>query len=583
MKGLHHFRLLFLLFVVLATSACGGGGGGGGDSGGSSGPGFSISTNTINFSATSPSSNVQPVVITGTVTGEISGTLFVIINVSGQAVDSVSQLAIDGVTNTGTATVFPPSAASLGEGNYSGTITITVCLNDPGCNSGQLNGSPQMIDINYTIGPAASIDVVMPGTVTSDSSGMVIIRGEGFLANNPVDQVAFGANSATSFTVISDTEIHAEYPVLAADSYPVNLSKVSGPVSFTAQLYVVDSISFSNGALSYPNTPQQTLGIVYEAKQQALFVAASYFDGFNFNTASRQGNQILRYQFSNGAFVSMASVTVPLLQDITLTPNGNTLLALTDTEVIEINPVNLAILSTTTRTGQFISNQYMKNIVMTNDGNALITTGLAGSGSTPILQYSLQNPAINSANLGILYNGTTTASADGSRAVLIEGSLSPAQPIVTYNSSTNMATNESATFNQVQCINSGLGTCIEPAVNDDGTLTGLIGGALDVLLYDQDFNLLGSMPGSYGAAIFSKDSSMLYAYGADSQIHTFDLTQTPVAGEYAESGTGTSLMGNPGNIYNFASETNVIRMTSTPDGNTLFIAGENLIAIQAAP
>lgn len=585
MIRLLHIRLLVLLFVTFAINACGGGGGGGdsGGSGGGGGASFSLSTNTINFTATSPSVMVPPVVITGTVSGQLSGTLYILINVSGQAVSSVSSIVIDQATQTGTASVYPQSANSLGEGSYSSTITVTACLNDPTCNTGQLSGSPRVVDVTYTVGPAASVDVVMPGTVTSGSSGSVIIRGAGFLANNAVNQVAFGANSATSFTVISDTEIRADYPALTAGSYPINLSKINGPVQFTAQLDVVDSVVFTNGILSYPVTPQQTLDIVYDAKQQALFVAASYFDGFNFNTTSRVGNQILRYQFANGAFVSLSTVTIQFLQDIALTPDGNKLLAVTDTQVIEINSATLGILATTTRTGQFISNEYMKNIQFMNDGKALITTGFAGSGSTPILQYTLASPAINTTNLGYMYNGTVKGSADGSRAVIIEGLLSPAQPIVTYSASTGLVTDNLATFNQAQCINSGMGKCIEPAVNEDGTRTALIGAALDVVLYDQDFNMLGYMPGSYGAAVFSKDSSKLYAYGGDGQIHTFDLTQTPVAGIYAETGTGTSLMGNPGSIYNYISPTDVIRMTSTPDGNTLFIAGENLIAIQTAP
>jgi len=580
MFRLIHVRLLVLLLAVFAINACGGGGGG---SSSTSGASFSLSTNTINFTAASPSATVPPVAITGTVTGQVSGTLYILIVVSGQAVSSVSSIVIDQALQTGTATVYPQSANALGEGSYSSTITVTACLNDPTCTTGQLVGSPRVINVTYTVGPAASLDVVMPGTVTSGSSGKVIIRGKGFLASNPVNQITFGTNSATNFTVISDTEIHADYPALTAGSYSINLSNINGPVQFTAQLDVIDSVAFTNGTLSYPVTPQQTLDVVYDARQQALFVAASYFDGINFNMTSRVGNQILRYQFANGAFVSLSTVTIPFMQDIALTPDGNKLLAVTDTQVIEINPTTLAILATTTRTGQFISSQYMKNIQMMNDGNALITTGYAGSGSTPILQYSLASQAINTTSVSFMYNGTANGSADGSRAVIIEGSLSPAQPIVTYNASTGIFTDQPATFNQAQCINSGMGTCIEPAVNEDGTRTALIGGALDVVLYDQDLNMLGYMPGSYGAAIFSKDSSKLYAYGADGLIHTFDLTQTPVAGVYAETGTGTSLMGNPGNIYNFASRNDVIRMTSTPDGTTLFIAGANLVAIQTAP
>lgn len=578
----------FVSLCAMLLISCGGGGGGSAPSGGSSAPGgsstsFSLSTNTIDFNAVTPSSSVSTVQVTGTVSGQLSGTLYILVTVSGQGVSSLSSVTINQAAQSGTFTVYPESAATLGEGSYSGSISITACLNDPTCKTGQLTGSPQVIKVNYTVGPPSTADVVMPGTVASGNSGNVIIRGKGFQNNGAVNQVSFGANPAASFTVISDTEIHASYPALTAGSYSINLSNSSGSVPSTVKLAVVDSHSFTDTTLSYPVTPQQTLGIVYDAKQQALFVAASYFDGTYYSSASRAGNQILRYQFSNGSFVSLSTKTIPLLQDITLSPDSDTLLAVTDTQVIELNPADLSILKTTTRTGSFISSQYMKNIVMMNDGNALITTGYVGSGSTPVLQYSLKSQTINTIDSSLTYNGTATTSRDGARAVIIEGSLSPPQPIQTYNASSGLLKDEASTFNQVQCINSGMGSCLEPAVNGDGTNTALIGSALDVVLYDQNFGLLGFMTGSYGAAIFSKDKKTLYAYGSDSKIHTFDLTQTPVAGEYAETGTGTSLAGNPGPIYNFAAEKDVIRMTSTPDGKTLFIAGKNLIAIQTVP
>lgn len=94
------------LAVMLLLSACGGGGGGGGSQ---VTPTFSVGTSSLKFSAAGPSSTTPAgQSVNATVTGTLSGTLYILVQVSGMAVANVSQFAVSG--NTGSATV------SLGTG-----------------------------------------------------------------------------------------------------------------------------------------------------------------------------------------------------------------------------------------------------------------------------------------------------------------------------------------------------------------------------------------------------------------------------------------------------------------------------------
>jgi len=88
-------------------------------------------------------------------------------------------------------------------------------------------------------------------------------------------------------------------------------------------------------------------------------------------------NQILRYQFANGSFSALTTKVIPLLQDIVLSPDGTQVIAITDTAVIHLDPTTLAEIRRTAAT--LGTSTYLKDLVVTNDGNALITTALSAA------------------------------------------------------------------------------------------------------------------------------------------------------------------------------------------------------------
>src|SRR5207245_3340972 len=98
----------------LSIIATGGGGGGGG----SGGPTFSLSTNTLTFSAANQNAATPASqTITATVSGGGSGTLYIIITPIGPAVSSITNVVIT-PPSSGHATVNPAFPASMGLGTF---------------------------------------------------------------------------------------------------------------------------------------------------------------------------------------------------------------------------------------------------------------------------------------------------------------------------------------------------------------------------------------------------------------------------------------------------------------------------------
>ncbi|MHB1142641.1 MAG: FG-GAP-like repeat-containing protein [Sulfuricaulis sp.] len=154
------FRCASIAFCLVLAACSGGGGGGGGESGdgnGSNSGTMSLSTNVLTFTAHNTNSAPPSQVITAIITGVTSETLYVVVVATGPAVASISSLDfINDTTVQGT--IDPESPDVLGPGVHTSTITVYACTTDPDCSAEQLAGSPQTINVTYTItGVVASV------------------------------------------------------------------------------------------------------------------------------------------------------------------------------------------------------------------------------------------------------------------------------------------------------------------------------------------------------------------------------------------------------------------------------------------
>ena len=95
------------------------------------------------------------------VPGNVSGTLYIIIQVNNPELVSVGSVLITS-QSSGEATVTPVNPTTLAVGRHTGSIVVRTCTNDPQCNSNHLQGSPKTIALTYDIPTNLEGDSVMP-------------------------------------------------------------------------------------------------------------------------------------------------------------------------------------------------------------------------------------------------------------------------------------------------------------------------------------------------------------------------------------------------------------------------------------
>lgn len=354
--------IVLVCAAVFLASSCGGGSSSTGSSGGQGSVAFSA--NSISFKVAGPFAQAPATqTITGTVTGVTFGTLYVTVvanNTNGFF--TVTNVTIAG--NSGQIGVIPAMPSTLNAGNFSGSVTVNVCLNDPTCKTGQLSGSPKTISVSYDVGSGVDGDTVTPRVVPANAAGTVILRGAGFTG---ATSVSFGSSAASSISVVSDSEIDVSYPAQAAGTYPITIN--SGGINYAASLVAVAPPAFSQTLIPYPSdvAGQNPLGIEYDAQRSALFIVL--------RGGSSTNQILLRYAFDGSAWGVPIQLSMNNLQQVHLSPDGTHLLALvlpdaSDTSMIELDPVTLGQTGVTTFSNQV--NNSPCGFALASDGNAIL-------------------------------------------------------------------------------------------------------------------------------------------------------------------------------------------------------------------
>ena len=661
----------FMIVALGGLAACGGGGGGGGggnNNGGGGGGGgtgltLSLSTNALTFSAVPPFSPASEIV-TATLTGSGSGTLFIVIVPSNPAVANVTNVIVT-PPNSGQGIVVPGSSAALGPGSHSATITVRACLNDPTCATGQVSGSPQIINVTYNItgiksstanltynignapvagdltrsfnvtgfpaqtwtitdnmpwldltpttgsAPAAvsvsanlaatpldelnngtfsgtvtltpmtgapvlipvtlnvsrtQVSYVAPYVAQTGVAGDVIIRGDNFNAITPTG-VRFGTvDDATSFTVVSNTEIRATHGPLAAGIYRVHVLNGAGIDRTRADLQVVDAPVFAETTLQYPDGPGVILkNLVYDAERRAVFATIHY------NIGGRQSGRLLRWAFTSAWEPAIQTQYLPLNAAALTTDGTKLLVAHFDPlfqrfGVAEVDPVTLA--QTRLTYLEPARNFEASSLAVSNNGDAIIIADSSDStGTFPIFAYSpltavLRQPAQPS--LFGVDDGFAAASEDGS-LVLVPNSNAPpplsANPTLAYNSNTG----------QFDLAPGMVRAFRAPKINRHATR--LLFDGVDVR--DANLDLLGSLPNTTMSAVLAPQELVAYAYDNSGTVRVYDLAATPVGGIYPELTPAITLSNSPGVA--------IYEMTISPDGGTLFLGGSDQVVVVPLP
>jgi hypothetical protein len=564
--------------VVLCAflASCGGGSGGSGAGGGNGG----TATGTISYSATqfhfaaakpySPTPANQ--MITATVSGVTSGTLYITVVENNPDIVTVDNV-VAANTTSGQATLIPGTPSHLLAGSHQGTLTIRACLNDPSCASGQLNGSPQTITVEYDIGSTVDADTLTPRVVQSNVAGKITLRGHGFAIG---DAVTIGATAIpiSSVSYYSDSDMVVSYPPLAAGTYPIAIN--AGGVSYSTTLTVVDPTAFPATFLSYPAiTPTAIQSLEYDGQRNALFVLLA------------TGGQpvLLRYAFDGSNWSSPTMASTPGMQQVHLSPDGTKLLALISiptsqlASIAELDPITLSQTANTALPSSVAGIQAAGSpdswFSLANDGNALVVLNSA----------VITGPATEGFSEFAFLFGTSSRvfsllPIQSTGLVPIAAVSSGDGNIVEFGYEYNASGGTVSGFSNLPL--GGFGSSGDLSgdkfvmPNPYSTLPGVYSSGVD--------SPMGYLPATEGAVINSAGTRVYVIeqtqLDSSPDLHIFDSSAAASVSvpNYPELTPDLPLAGDPGISSSLAP-----LLTISTDSGTVFVAGANGIAVQPVP
>jgi hypothetical protein len=504
-----------------------------------------LSTHSLTFSAAAPNAATPAA---QTITASFStGVANLSVVHTGQGIADVTT-AVTGTTAQ--IVVTPSEPATIGAGQFTGTIAVTAYFCADAACSRLDAGASQTVTAKYQISPV--VDFVAPNVATAGVSATAVIRGAGF-NGYAIQAVKFGDAAATSMTVVNDTEIRATYPALAAGTYPVSLEIPThqGALSGTATLIAIEPVARTAQALAWPAAVTAVKSLRHDSQRDALLISTDI-----------AGGTLVRYAHAGGAWGPSTTAALADLRDIALSTDGAHLLALTGTHLTPLDPVTLAA-STAIAAPSLPANSFLKNLDVANNNLALVTTGIAESKATELYTYLVRTGVMTKLTT-TLNNASTGASTNGAIIGLVQGdpTLTTAPTAYSYTAASGAFGATGITLNQ---------NSIAPVLDRDATRWVLNG----VNVYGADFALLGKLPDTTLAVSLRPDGKRAYTYdSAAAGILIFDISATKNGEAYTALGAATPLVAAPGPGA---------KMIISADGTTLFIAGTTQLVVQPTP
>jgi IPT/TIG domain-containing protein/BACON domain-containing protein len=423
----------------------------------------------------------------------------------------------------------------------------------------------QNVAVTYTIS-SPRVDFVSPYVAASGVDGTVILRGHGFFSlNSGTTTVDFGTAATSSVLILSDTEIQAVYPGLTAGSYNITVSDAGAPFTTRSgvKLLVVDPLPPSAAAtIARSAGGAAATDLIYDAERKALYLM------------DQQANRLERHQF-NGTTWALTSMPFAgggtTNRRITLSPDGTLLLKTSGDGSLLTRIATATFAALPGDDAAPIGSTALNRIAFANDGTAIGNS----AGATTLYRYDMltRQFVILGTDFDLL-NRHIAASSDGDTLVLTSELLSSGGAILTYDASNGTLTERTA-GNATDLDNDKV------SISRDGSRILLLspdssGSGNRPVVYDASFAVLGRLPVGLNGFVLKPDGSAAYGYYPGStSVRKFDLTQPPDGnGVFPEDGSGTVITA-PG--------TSSTAMTMSPEGTTLFLAGDQNLIVLSVP
>jgi hypothetical protein len=425
----------------------------------------------------------------------------------------------------------------------------------------------QNVAVTYTISPPR-VDFAAPYVAASGVDGSVILRGHGFFSLSSASaNVQFGNAATSTALILSDTEIQAVYPGLTAGNYDITVS--DGATTLTTRsgvkLLVVDPLPSSAAATIARSAGSEATDLIYDAERRALYLM------------DQQANRLERHQF-NGT--TWALTLMPFAgggttdRRITLSPDGTLLLETSGdgSLLTRIDTATFAALPGSDDAAP-IGSTALNRIAFANDGTAIGNS----AGATTLYRYDMLTRQFVTLGTDLnLLNRHVAASSDGDTLVLTSERLSSGGSILTYDASNGTLTERTAGNATTSGDNEKV------SISRDGSRILLLspdpsGGGNRPVVYDASFAVVGRLPVGLNGFVVKPDGSAAYGYyPGTTSVRKFDLTQPPDGnGIFPEELGSETVVASPG--------TSSTAMTMSPDGATLFLAGDQNVIVLSVP
>ena len=443
-------------------------------------------------------------------------------------------------------------------GSYTGEIRFTAP--NP-------NQNPATLTIPVTVNIARTrVNYVAPYVAFAGESNEVIIRGEAFNAITPTN-VRFGSVAATSFTVVSPTEIRATHPALTTGVYPVHIDNVGGFDRTTAELHVVNRPSFSTETLDYPEGPDfAVLGMTYDAQRECLLVYGVY------NQRGADTTRILRYAHGPGGWTLAASTPAAYDGAIALSIDGRKLYFAHPGIMDELDPVTLAVTRTVTD-GYGRIYPHVHKLAVANDGTVIIQPDYAQSGAASLATYYSRSHTLDTVLIPGPHNtippmtfstGAIGVSRDGGKLLMTHGYWQRTARYVSGITTEFVDTDaERRSFDSIQ-------------LNRKGDL--LLQSYYAV--WDANLNKIGELPITTRTTVLAPEQPRVYSYDENQYDHSgtirvFDPTLPTTGGLLAEVMPAINLPG--------GTPVTAPMIAISTDGSALFLAQYDQMVVLDLP
>ncbi|MET0535237.1 MAG: IPT/TIG domain-containing protein [Steroidobacter sp.] len=525
----------------------------------------SYETTNLTFSTVLRNSTPPEQRVAFTIDGAPTGTLYASVQGTGRTLFNANVQFTDG---GGYVRFVPNTAARLDAGINTGTVTITVCLDDSFCRS-KVIGQPQTFNVTYNVTAAVQGTTVTPRVVAANNAGTVILRGKGFA---DASSVRFGTTAASNVTVVSDTEIRATYPSLTPGRYAVSID--GGAVSFTGSLVTVNVPTYAATLTPFTTAPFLVSAAVHDAERNNLYVVTQ--------AEQSENSQLVRFGYTGATWSVLASNTIPDLQDVAFSPDGGVLIAATSSRLIELDPATFDERASYA----FPDQASIQSIALANDGYLVVTTGdYDNFGASPIYLYSTLDHSFARSEATARF-ALTGGNASGSFVGLVESTdEGTTAGIPQYDASAQLFSGLSNMPENLNSIGVPFLRPARPALDFSGSVLVLSTNRLSsgfgfdnsTIAFRADTRQrIGQLPAYAHGTFVNDDASRAYTVrsqlgiGSDPlELRTYDLSQ------FTEIGTGISLGVSPGDAS--------IQIATPPNRAALFIVGAFGVKVQPLP